>query len=262
MDNKNCFRDDPGLCSQQVPGAPVELIQEHSIEVLINEAPAMRLTCTPEHLDELVVGRLLTEGLIASIDDIASLYICDQGLRARVFLKDGAGAQLHTREEADVSTCCTDNHILLQREAQALPVLQPIAWNETQIQRLSACIRDSAPLYDRTHAVHSCFLGCGDEILCGREDIGRHNAVDKTVGWASLAGVDLAKCTLFTTGRMPLDMVRKTIRARVPVLASKTYPTLEAVELAKKQGLTLLTLPPRGEFVVWSDFSRKVFQCR
>ena len=252
MENKNCFRNDPGLCSQQVPGAPVELIQEHSIEVLINEAPAMRLTCTPEHLDELVVGRLLTEGLIASIDDIVSLYICDQGLRARVFLKDGAGAQLHAREEADVATCCTDNRVLLQRIAQTLPVLQPIAWNEMQIQRLSACIRESVPLYERTHAVHSCFLGCEDEILCGREDIGRHNAVDKAVGWASLAGVDLANCILFTTGRMPLDMVRKAIRARVPVLASKTYPTLEAVELAKKQGLTLLTLPPRGELVVWS----------
>lgn len=51
---------------------------------------------------------------------------------------------------------------------------------------------------------------------------------------------------------MPLDMVKKAIRARVPVLASKTYPTLEAVELAKKQGLTLLTLPPRGELLVWS----------
>ena len=51
---------------------------------------------------------------------------------------------------------------------------------------------------------------------------------------------------------MPLDMVKMAIRARVPVLASKTYPTLEAVELAKKQGLTLLTLPPRGELLVWS----------
>lgn len=262
MENRNCFRNDPGLCSRQVPGAPVELIREHSIEVFVNEAPAMRLTCTPEHLDELVVGRLLTEGLIASTDDTVSLYICEQGLRARVFLKEGVSEQLHTREEADVATCCTDNHILLQRDAQALPVLQPIAWNKAQIQRLSACIRNNAPLYERTHAVHSCFLGCGDEILCGREDIGRHNAVDKTIGWASLAGVDLTKCILFTTGRMPLDMVRKAIRARIPVLASKTYPTLEAVELAKRQGLTLLTLPPRGELVVWSGFNRKVFQCR
>lgn len=252
MQLNNCFRHTSSACAKPADGAPVELVSEHQIAVFLNETPAMRLVCTPEHLDELVVGRLLTEGLIASAEDIASLYICEQGLRARAFLKDGLGAGLHAQQEEDVSSCCTDNHVLLQSERQTLPVLRPIAWRGSQIRALAAGIHENAPLYDRTHAVHSCFLGCGDEILCGREDIGRHNAVDKAVGWASLAGRDLTKCMLFTTGRMPLDMVRKAIRARVPVLASKTYPTAEAVELAKQQGLTLISLPPRGELIVWT----------
>ncbi len=235
------FGSAQSMRSQKVPNAAVELVHEHQMTVYINSIPAASLTCTPEHLDELVVGRLLTEGIIASAEDIISICIDARGLSAMVFI----------RAERKETPAAPDARIPPQKGG--LPVLQPIKWQTTQIRRLFSCIRDNAPLYDRTHAVHSCFLGCGDTVLCGREDIGRHNAVDKTVGWACLAGQDLQECILFTTGRMPLDMVQKAIRARIPVLASKTYPTAEAAELAEQHGLTLLTLPPRGELIVWND---------
>ena len=57
---------------------------EHWLEVYINEQPAMRVVCTPEHMDELVLGRMITEGIVSSADDIQLIYICEQGLRARV----------------------------------------------------------------------------------------------------------------------------------------------------------------------------------
>lgn len=252
MTIKNLFQHTETLCTRAVPGAPVELAEEHRVAVSLNEAPAMQLVCTPEHLDELVVGRLLTEGLIDSLSAIESLYICEQGLRAKVFLREDAAGALSSREEPEVSSCCTDNLVLLQKKELPLPKLSPVSWQPAQLQALSRCIREKAPLYAQTHAVHSCFLGRGDEILCGREDIGRHNAVDKVVGWAALNRIDLSQCMLFTTGRMPLDMVRKAIRARVPLLASKTYPTADAVALAKKQGLTLVTLPPHADSIVWT----------
>ena len=145
----------------------------------------MRLTCTPEPLDELVVGRLLTEGLVASIDDIVSLYICEQGLRARVFLKKGTGVQFHVRKETDVSTCCTDNHIILQRDAQTLPVLQPIAWNKMQIQRLAACIRGNAPLYERTRYTAAFSVARTKSFVVGRTSGGTTRSIRPLAGRVS-----------------------------------------------------------------------------
>ena len=252
MTINNLFQHTEKLCTKAVPGAPVELAEEHRVVVFLNETSAMQLVCTPEHLDELVVGRLLTEGLIDSLSAIESLYICEQGLRAKVFLREDAAGALSPREEPEVSSCCTDNLVLLQKKDLALPKLSSVSWQPAQLQTLSRCIYENVPLYARTHAVHSCFLGRGDEILCGREDIGRHNAVDKVVGWAALNRIDLSQCMLFTTGRMPLDMVRKAIRARVPLLASKTYPTAEAVALARSQGLTLVTMQKREAPAVWT----------
>ena len=72
------------------------------------------------------------------------------------------------------------------------------------------------------------------------EDIGRHNALDKCIGYALLEQLELSECILFTTGRVPTDMVQKVIAAGIPVLASKAVPTDQAIELAKKYRLNLI----------------------
>ena len=79
---------------------------------------------------------------------------------------------------------------------------------------------------------------CSHHVSC--EDIGRHNALDKAVGSMLLAGVPLSECVLYTSGRVPMDMVRKAIRAGVPALVSKTMPTVQSLELAQEYGLQLL----------------------
>ena len=112
-------------------------------------------------------------------------------------------------------------------------------------------LRD-APLYQATQAVHSCALGRDGELLCLREDLGRHNALDKVIGCALLQGLDLSACMLFTTGRLPTDMLRKVIRAGIPLLISKTYPTELSVSLAKDTGLTLVTLRKDGAIFSWT----------
>ena len=78
------------------------------------------------------------------------------------------------------------------------------------------------------------------KILYQCEDLGRHNALDKAVGCALAEGVQLGQCVLYTSGRVPVDMVRKAIRAGVPALVSKTMPTVQSLELAEAYGLKLL----------------------
>ena len=83
------------------------------------------------------------------------------------------------------------------------------------------------------------------------EDIGRHNALDKVLGWALMQGIPLEECIVYTSGRIPVDMVMKVIRAGVPVLASKAMPTRESVLLAEEFGLSLIGAARKDSMVVF-----------
>lgn len=252
----DCSADSGLACvGQALPkdaALPADIAAEHRLDVYINERRAMRLTCTPEHLDELAVGRLLTEGLIARAADIEQLYICEQGLRAKVQLCGDAAAKLRETAVEIVGTCCTDNRILMEGSLPDAPIV-PIGWEPAWLTAMADFLKRSQPLYASTHALHACCLAAAGRPLCVREDIGRHNALDKAIGWALINGIDLSECLLFTTGRMPADMVVKALRAGTPVLASKTYPTDRGVALARQYGLTLVTLRPDGELLIWAD---------
>ena len=232
---------------------PFSVAAEHGMDIFINGQQAMRVVCTPQHLDELVVGRLLTEGLVRDPDEIEAVYICDLGLRARVMLRKEAMEQLSAGDGDTVLTCCTDNRTMIRNRMRQLTPVRPLAWQKEWVLRLAERMRLEEPLYQETHAVHGCYLAREGRILCCREDIGRHNAMDKAIGWACIQKIDPGQCLLFTTGRMPSDMVSKAIRSGVPVMASKTFPSDLGITLAKQARLTLITVRPGGELIVWND---------
>lgn len=215
------------------------LPEEHSLTIFVNEIETYRVICTPALLPELVLGRLKTEGVISSIDEVETLSICSQGLRARVFLTHPVRLQSSPEQ---VPTCCTGNRTLagLDQTENVPKTLSPIAFSPVWIDQLAQCLNTQMPLYAQTRSTHGAFLMQNGDVLVSAEDLGRHNALDKVVGWAMKRGVDLSQCLLFTTGRVPVDMTIKAIRAGVPVLCSKARPTKQAVELAERFGLTLL----------------------
>ena len=156
--------------------------------VYINERLAMRLTCTPQHLDELILGRLLTEGLILRAEDVQQIYICEKGLRAKVTLLADASGRLTETGIETVNTCCTDNRTYLSDSAESIPMVTPLPWESAWLQGMAEKTRGGQSLYESTHAVHACCLFREGRLLCCREDIGRHNALDKVIGWALITG--------------------------------------------------------------------------
>lgn len=231
------------------------LPEEHQLTIIVNEIETYRVICTPTLLPELVLGRLKTEGVISSVDEVETLSICQQGLRARVFLTHPA--RLESRPE-QVPTCCTGNRTLagLDQTENIPKTLSPIAFSPAWIDQLAHCLNTQMPLYDETRSTHGAFLMQNGEVLISAEDLGRHNALDKVVGWAMKRGVELSRCLLFTTGRVPVDMTIKAIRAGVPVLCSKARPTKQAVELAQEFGLTLLGEANGHGFVTYTAGGR------
>lgn len=229
----------PGAESVRMPdGTERTLAAEHAAAILVNEQPAFRVVCTPELLPQLALGRLLTEGWITSADEVERVAVCAQGLKISVQLRHPLAAAEQAGQE--VPSCCTDN-LTLASPVQ-LPPLAPVPQREIPaawVDALADAMGQGLPLYRATHAVHSCLLLRAGKILYRCEDLGRHNALDKAVGCALTKGVPLAECVLFTSGRVPVDMVRKAIRAGVPALVSKSMPTVQSMELAEEYGLKL-----------------------
>lgn len=229
----------PGAESVRMPdGTERTLAAEHAAAILVNEQPAFRVVCTPELLPQLALGRLLTEGWINSADEVERVAVCAQGLKISVQLRHPLAAAEQAGQE--VPSCCTDN-LTLASPVQ-LPPLAPVPQREIPaawVDALADAMGQGLPFYRATHAVHSCLLLRAGRILYRCEDLGRHNALDKAVGCALTEGVPLAECVLFTSGRVPVDMVRKAIRAGVPALVSKSMPTVQSLELAEEYGLKL-----------------------
>ena len=215
-----------------------DVVCEHELEISVNGMPAFRLTCTPEHLKELVLGRLLTAGLIRCLEDVEHLFICGEGNIAEVRLREGIQMQDFSGSEP---TCCTGNRQYLQGNEKPREEPFSAAVPEPEvIFRMAEHFRKDSALHKITGGTHSCYVRFGDGRILSFEDIGRHNALDKAVGALLLEEEDPLAAMLYTSGRVPADMVEKVIRAGIPVLISKSVPTDRGVLLAKEYGLMLI----------------------
>jgi FdhD protein len=228
---------------------------EHSIAVFINGIETMQLVCSPDHLVELVVGRLFSENIVESIGDIDSIYICQYGTQAKVLLSPGCHADFSRESVESVGSCCTGNRIFNQyfNGSKPLEPVKPIRWDTGWIFSMADQLCKDTPMHSATNGAHSCFLASGDSVVCCREDLGRHNALDKVLGYALMHDVDLTQTMIYSSGRLPLDMVMKVIRAGIPILASKAVPTDLTVEMAQQYRLTLVCSAHADSLVVYND---------
>ena len=226
----------------------VDLPCEHALDVYEDARLIMRITCTPDLLRELVVGRLFSEGFIASVDDLDSVDFDNEGTRAQVrFAKrrrDAAGV-------AVVPTYGVPGRPFAPGEDRSR--VTPIPWRVDDLFVLAREFAKDTPVHSATGGAHSCYLAQGAEVLFCCEDLGRHNALDKVIGWALLSEIDLTRSLVFSSGRIPADMVGKVIRSGVPLLVTKAVPTDLAVRMARDARLTLICQAHPDSLKVFND---------
>lgn len=205
---------------------------EHTIRVLVNQRLEMEFVCLPQYLPELIVGHLVTEGYLHRAEDALRVCISPTGESASVTLKTLS-------------------------EPGPMPNVSPAPWDADWVFALADRFAAGMPVHQLTCATHSCFLARETELLFQCEDIGRHNAIDKAVGYALMNGIDLRRSLLYSSGRMPADMAAKAIRAGIPLLASKGSPTASAIALARQHQLTLVCAARRDRMKLFSDPMKK-----
>lgn len=206
------------------------------------------MMATPIDLDDYITGFALSEGLIARPQDIGNLIISavEGGFVARLTLPpegmQKAVARARKRVgESSCGLCGIDN---IAEVLRPLPQLTArIKTTRAAIAAALAALSGRQPLGRLTGAVHAAAFCLPDgTISLVREDVGRHNALDKLLGAMARAGIDPASGFVLLSARCSYELVEKTVRAGCPMLVTISAPTSLAVERAKSAGLTLVTL--------------------
>lgn len=231
----------------------VEIPIEHVVDVIVDDVLAMVLTCTPSNIFELVTGRLFTEGFISCMDDVDEIVLDADGRIAHVSLNAGLSKFAALRVE-QVNTCGAGTRNIARGRYGAAPLerVNTVPLNTEQVFCMARAFADDTPLHASTYGVHSCSLFRGCDCLYSFEDLGRHNAFDKAVGAALADGVDMAELAVFSSGRIPVDMITKAIRSRIPMLVTKATPTTHSVAIAHEYGLTLIGRARPDSYCVFS----------
>lgn len=249
------------------------LAAEEPLEIRIGDQPLTVTMRTPGHDSELAAGFLLTEGLISKRSEILSLASGEDGgepdsaktkseNRVRVELAPGAAfdGEKMRRNFFAASSCgiCGKASIDAIR-SKALRAPNPdFGINAETLTALPELVRASQAVFGRTGGLHAAALiDASGNLLVIREDIGRHNAVDKVIGWALLEDkIPLGETILFVSGRGGFEIVQKAIAAGLPVVASVSAPSSLAVRLARELRLTLIGFLRGRRFVIYAGEER------
>jgi FdhD protein len=242
------------------------LAAEEPLEIRLGAAPLTVTMRTPGHDEELAAGFLWTEGIVDDPAQIVSLqaYVTTAGGKqngVEVTMRDNDfDASELQRNFFAASSCgiCGKASIEAIRQRGLRAPNPGFRFDPELLCTLPDRLRAAQPVFSRTGGLHAAALfdGAGNLIVL-REDIGRHNAVDKVVGWALLQGMlPLSQHVMLVSGRGGFEIIQKAISAGIPVLASVSAPSSLAVQLARELGLTLIGFLRGRRFVIYAGAQR------
>ena len=208
------------------------LLSEKKMVLDINKGPKKQIVMTAGNEELWTIGNLLTREIINDMEDILSIEISESSISVKT------ASKINDKEENKISATWTIPASLIQNG---------IKWIS------------EAPLYKQTGSTHvAALISISGERLFIVEDIKRHNAVDKAIGWLFKNKFDPASVILFTSGRLPEDMVRKAKISKLPLVASISAATEQGALLAERSNITLVGFVREGRMNIYSHPERIV----
>ena len=238
------------------------LAAEEPLEIRVGSVPLVVTMRTPGHDLELAAGFLLTEGIIQFPEQISSLCAVTpengtKSNRVDVELKDTAfdhGAMQRNFFAASSCGVCGKASIDAIRVRGLRQPDNDFRLDPEILCQLPEALRSEQEVFSRTGGLHAAALfNAAGQLIALREDIGRHNAVDKIAGWALLQGhLPLSRDVMLVSGRGGFEIAQKALAMGIPILASVSAPSSLAVKLARELGLTLVGFLRGRRFIVYS----------
>jgi FdhD protein len=229
--------DEHGAVADEVPVAFVYSGRPHVV-----------MMCSPADLEDLAYGFSLTEGIVGSASEIERVELSEhaRGFELAITIPVDAAARLalRTRALAGRTGCGLCGVEAIDDAVRAVRVVQsPLRLSTSALWRAGESLDAHQPVNRETHAVHAAAWATPDgTLVVAREDVGRHNALDKVLGALARTGTDASTGFLVVTSRASFELVQKASAAGVALLAAVSRPTGLAVKIAEASGITLVGL--------------------
>jgi FdhD protein len=273
----------PSIVTAPVPTARVRALapdgldtsrvlpEETPVALVYNGGTQAVMMATPADIEDFAWGFTLSEGIaprhdLPDVEVIAYETPSGPALEARMWVDARTEAALAARRRSNMGPvgcglCGIDSLTQALRPLPPLPEAH-VGLTVSDVKFALAELRDWQPLHDETRAVHAAgFWQPGNGILMAREDVGRHNALDKLIGALARADIDPAMGAIALTSRLSVEMIQKTVMACCPILIAVSAPTARAVRIAEAANLTLASTS-RGEVQVFTHPRRIVTRRR
>ena len=237
------------------------LAEELPVALVFNGISHAVMMATPLHLEDFALGFALSEGLIDQASQLYGVEVIEQALGMEVHIDIAAQCEARLKERkrsmagrTGCGLCGTDS---LAQVKLALPQAPEVHIDVDAMHRAHAHMRALQPLKLQTGATHAAaWSNAQGEITLLREDVGRHNALDKLIGALSKASTDMQQGFICITSRASFEMVQKTVMAGAGALTAVSAPTRLAVELAEHHNLALAGLVRGQTFTAYSHLTR------
>ncbi len=238
--------------------------EETAVALTYNRVTHAVMMATPADLEDFAVGFSLSEGIVDRADDIEELQVAPapHGIELRMWIGGERMAALDSRRRrmagpTGCGLCGLDSLAQAMRPAQ--PVRAGLRVSPAQVQQAVSALGPAQALNHLTRAVHAAgFAWPGAGLALLREDVGRHNALDKLAGAVARAGLDAGQGLLAMTSRVSVELVQKAARMGAPVLAAVSAPTALAIRMADAAGITLVGVARADGFEVFTHPERIV----
>lgn len=254
---------------------PDSLAVEEPMEIRVGGRPLAVTMRTPGNDIDLAHGFLLTEGVIGSRQDISVARYCDgvdelgrntynvlDVTLAAGVAPPAASVERNFYTTSSCGVCGKASLDSVKLSSRYSPATDTSAVTTAVLANLPDKLREAQKVFDSTGGLHAAGLfTTAGELLVAREDVGRHNAVDKAIGWAVQASrVPLTGCVLMVSGRASFELVQKAVMAGIPMLAAVSAPSSLAVELAAEAGVTVVGFLRGATMNVYSRGDRVLAQ--
>ena len=243
-----------------------EVASEEPLEIRVEGEPLVVAMRTPGQDRELAAGWLLSEGLVRAAADIADIVArpdedASRAAMVDVMLADSSRfhAAKHRRAVLSNSSCGLCGAASVAQVLRDFPKIETsFLINANVLQSLPMLLAENQPTFQRTGGIHACALfSLEGTLIAVREDVGRHNALDKLIGWALISGrMPLRDCVLLLSGRVSFEMIQKALAAGIALVAAIGAPSSLAVELATTSGMTLVAFLRERTFNVYCGEKR------
>jgi FdhD protein len=230
---------------------------ETPITIYLNEVEVATVQASGTDIADMAIGFLLSEGLVRDRSLLESVDIDAKRGVAYIISSEQVPIDLVHHTRYVTSGCGKGITFSSLGHARGItPIESDVAIEAGNLYSWMAQLSARSIEYRERGGCHSCGLVVNDELVLVREDIGRHNAVDKLLGHAWLEGIDVGDATLLASGRVSYEMIVKAAKSRIPIVASRSAATDLAVEIAEELNITLIGYVRGGKVIVYSHPER------